>query len=596
MCGFLITNKTNSDNQVFTNALEKISHRGPDNTKVISYKNIKFGFKRLSINDLTNSSNQPFEDDQYIFVFNGEIYNHNNLNYSFNLNVNKNSDSIVLFELLKQKKEKALFELNGMYSFVLYEKNNNSIFASRDIFGEKPLYYSFSNNGDFVFSSEIKSLLPFIKNIDFDDSQIINYFKNSYSDIGKTIYKGVYSLPPAHYLIFKNNNLIIKKYWNTPEVSNDNISFDINKNKVKNLLTHSINRQLNADVDVGLFLSGGIDSSLLLSLSERIGKKLKTFSFTFFDDENDDLNFINEITNQFSTDHHNFNFQNEDLLKNIVEIQSFHDEPFPDSSCLPLYVLSKKASNYVKAAITGDGADEIFLGYTNWFSRIRDIMKYSKFSNNKFLNKAIFNFDFLNQSSLLKYFYLNNLNNESDIFNFTKSPFTLKKLVQLGLINNYPSHLNSRKIDREKLFELFKHEIIDNYLPSNILYKSDRMSMAHSLELRSPFLDKKLVEYSLTLQNHINYENNIGKKILRELLKELRVSSKIYRRKKSGFGAPISKILSNKTVNEALKDMLLNKNAKIFKYINHIEVFKDLDLLDHKVWYYFIFELWLNSR
>ena len=483
-----------------------------------------------------------------------------------------------------------------MYSFVLYDKHNNSFFASRDIFGEKPLYYYISNDGDFVFSSEIKSLLPFIENIDFDDSQILSYFKNSYSDIGKTIYKGVYSLPPAHYLVFNNNNLTIKKYWNTPKVTNGNFSFNANKNQVKELLTQSVNRQLNADVDVGLFLSGGIDSSLLLSLSKRIGKKLKTFSFTFFDDENDDLNFINEITNQFSTDHHNFNFQNEDLLKNIIEIQSFHDEPFSDSSCLPLYVLSKKASNFVKAAITGDGADEIFLGYTNWFSRINEIIKYSKFSKNKFLSKAIFNFDFLNQSSLGKYFYLNNLNNESDIFNFTKSPFTLKKLVRLGLIDDYPSNLNFRKIDRVKLFELFKYDIINNYLPSNILYKSDRMSMAHSLELRSPFLDKKLVEYSLTLNNHINYENDTGKKILRELLKEFRVSSKIYKRKKSGFGAPISKILSNKIVNEALKDMLFNKNAKIFKYINHIEVFKDLHLLDYKVWYYFIFELWLNSR
>lgn len=596
MCGFLVTNKTNSDDQVFFNALEKISHRGPDNTKVISYKNVNFGFKRLSINDLTNSSNQPFEDDQYIFVFNGEIYNHDSLNHSFNLSVNKNSDSLVLFELLKQKKEEALSELNGMYSFVLYDKNNNSLFASRDIFGEKPLYYYISNDGDFVFSSEIKSLLPFIENINFDDSQILNYFKNSYSDIGKTIYKGVYSLPPAHYLVFKNNKIIIKKYWNTPKVSNDSFSFNTNKNQVKELLTQSVNRQLNADVDVGLFLSGGIDSSLLLSLSKKIGKNLKTFSFTFFDDENDDLNFINEITNQFSTDHYNFNFQNEDILKNIIEIQSFHDEPFSDSSCLPLYVLSKKASNFVKAAITGDGADEIFLGYTNWFSRINEIIKYSKFSKNNFLRKTIFNFDFLNQSSLGKYFYLNNLNNESDIFNFTKSPFTLKKLVRLGLIDDYPSNSNFRKIDRTKLFDLFKYDIINNYLPSNILYKSDRMSMAHSLELRSPFLDKKLVEYSLTLNNHINYENNIGKKILRELLKEFRVSSKIYKRKKSGFGAPISKILSNKIVNEALKDMLFNKNAKIFNYINHIEVFKDLHLLDYKVWYYFIFELWLNSR
>lgn len=597
MCGFLVSNKKKIDTKLFSFLLEKISHRGPDNTKIIKFKNIFFGFKRLSINDLSDFSNQPFEDDNHIFVFNGEIYNHKEIKLQNNFNIKTNSDSLVLFNLIKQKKEQSLKYLNGMFSFVFYDKENNSFFAARDIFGEKPLFYSFTKDGEIILSSEIKSILPLLEIVEIDKDQVLNYFKNSHVGINSTIYKGVYSLPPGHYLICKNKRLYLKKYWSKPLIDSSYILNKENKLNIKKLLIDSLDRQLDADVDVGLFLSGGVDSSLLLSLSKNLKKNLKTFSFTFFEDDNDDLKYLNKLTEKFSTKHYNFDLNNIDILDEIKEIQIIQDEPFSDSSFLPLYILSKNASNHVKSVITGDGADEIFLGYTNWYSRIHEIIKYKILNEIPLISKFLKTLNIFENKSFFKYLCINlDSRNSSDIFSYTMSPFTSKKLQKLGLLDNPNNKFDLKKYSSKELLDIFRNEILETYLTGDILTKSDRMSMYNSIEIRSPYLDKNLVSEVMKIPSNLLYDGKTGKKFLREILSENNIHESIYNRGKKGFGAPVKKIMQKKKVNEYIYDNLSNKNSNIYNYVNYDEVNNDLKKLDQKVWSYFIFELWLNSK
>lgn len=596
MCGFLGLTGNNVNHENFNFSLEKLSHRGPDNTKKIHSNDISIGFKRLAINDLSKNSNQPFDDHSAILAFNGEIYNHHDINLNNNYNVKNNSDALVLFSLIKEKMEKSLDEINGMFSFAFYDKKSKTLFAARDRFGEKPFYYSILNNGDLIFSSEIKAITAYVnQDFDLDLNQLCNYFKNSHVDTNKTIYQKIYSLPPSHYLIYKKGNLEIKKYWKIDFKQKHNFNYIDHKEKIKNLLFSAVEKQIQADVEVGIFLSGGIDSSLILSIASKLKKKISTFSYGFLDADNE-LKQANELSLFYETKHYAFDDKNVDYLNIITKMQNVFDEPFSDSSCLPLFLLSEKSSNYVKSVITGDGGDEMFLGYSNWYSRIDEIKKYSKINKIPFLNKLINYSDSFNKSSIKKYLNLiNHSKNDSELFNYSKSPFNYSELIKLGLLNEDTEKVNLL-FPSSDLLSSFRIESINSYLPGNILLKSDRCAMANSLELRSPFLDLNLVNSSFEIPNDHLYKNNQGKIILREILQELGVPSNVSQRKKRGFGAPVHRILSDKKVNEALHDSLGNKNSKIFNYLNFSEVQKDIHNLNQKVWTYFNFDLWLNSR
>ena len=592
MCGFIGLISEQIDKKKFEESLDIIKHRGPDNTKILFDNRVCLGFNRLAINDLSINSDQPFDDKYSSMVFNGEIYNFKDLNRLYNLNARDNSDALVLYELIKIKREKALQEINGMFSFAFYDKKNNFFLAARDKFGEKPFYYSLLDNGDLIFASEIKALKQYLKHLKIDIIQVKNYFKQSYPDIDKTIYQNIFSLPPSHFMTYKNNKLEIHEYFYSNSTSYEILDYERAKKNLKSFISNSIKKRLEADVEVGIFLSGGIDSTLVLSLASQMKKNLSTFSFGFKNSKNE-LKEAQYLSSMYNTKHYSIDDTDVNLLNLIIKMQSIFDQPFSDSSCLPLYVISKKASKYVKSVMTGDGGDELFYGYTNWYSRVDEIFKYMKLKKIPFA-KQIIKANFFKDSSVNKYLNLiYNSNNIADLFSYLKSPFSYHKLVKLGLIHN-PNQNPIKINDKDTIKKLIKNEIIRSYLSNNILVKSDMCSMANSLEIRAPLLDYELFNYVNLLPYEYFINKNYGKKILRDLLSDMNIPSNVIKRKKQGFGSPVKNILQNKQVNEAMHDSLLNKNSKIFNFIDFDEAQKDIKYLDQKVWTYFNFDLWLN--
>ena len=438
MCGFvgIISNKN-----ILTNTLEQsinsIIYRGPDNKRILQSENYNFAFCRLAINDLSEKSNQPFQNNEAILLFNGEIYNFKELNKSFMLKSIENSDTSTLFELLNNKKnEDVLKELNGMFSFAFYNKKDKELFCARDRFGEKPFYYSIINQNTFIFSSEIKGILNtgLIKPT-INPNNIFLYLKNSNLNNNQTIYKEIFSLPPGHYLKFKGDKLEILDYSVKKEknlINFDEVSIILNFEK---MFSDSIEKLLYASVEAGVLLSGGLDSSMIVSEASKLQKKLKTFSYGF-SEGNNELKYARYIADKFKTEHYEFFDKDINVADMIILMQQIYDEPFSDTSNIPTYLISKLASRHVKVALTGDGADELLLGYSNWNKRV---FKLNEVENSLLNNIFDLNFENKLVKNLTKYsIYLKYLkilyqsDSEEIAFTNLKSIFNDADLFKLG--------------------------------------------------------------------------------------------------------------------------------------------------------------------
>jgi len=572
MCGFVgILSNKHVSKDILEKSINSISYRGPDDKKILQSDYYNFAFCRLAINDLTEKSNQPFVDNNKILVFNGEIYNFRDLNYSFNLQSHKNSDTSTLFNLLNLKgNQEALKELNGMFSFAIYDKKKKELFCARDRFGQKPFFFSIIDNETIIFSSEIKAILcsglikPSI-NIKF----LYNYLQNSY-DNEQTIYNEVLSLQPGHSLSFSKNKVEIKKY----SVKKNDYFQEIKEMDVidnfEKLFSNSIEKQLNASVETGVLLSGGLDSTLIVSEAAKQKRNIKTFSYGF-SEGNNELSYSKQVAEKFSTDH--FEFFDKDLkVADMINLmQKIYDEPFSDSSNIPTFLISKLASKHVKVTLTGDGADELLMGYSNWHNRIFKLKEIqdstlSKIFNINFKNKIIQKFT--KYSLFLKYnkIIYESVNEKSALKKLTSS-FTDSDLLNFGLKTDIKY---SKKNYSGELLKLFYEECINDYLPNNILYKSDRASMFNSLELRAPFLDEDLSNMLLSMEQKFKIDKNkITKKILRIILKKRGLENNIYSRNKMGFGSPINKWLKRDDVFSLKKSTLLDKNNKMYNFLDY---------------------------
>ena len=574
MCGFvgIISNKN-----ILTNTLEQsinsIIYRGPDNKRILQSENYNFAFCRLAINDLSEKSNQPFQNNEAILLFNGEIYNFKELNKSFMLKSIENSDTSTLFELLNNKKnEDVLKELNGMFSFAFYNKKDKELFCARDRFGEKPFYYSIINQNTFIFSSEIKGILNtgLIKPT-INPDNIFLYLKNSNLNNNQTIYKEIFSLPPGHYLKFKGDKLEILDY--SVKKEKNSINFDEGSiiSNFEKMFSDSIEKLLYASVEAGVLLSGGLDSSMIVSEASKLQKKLKTFSYGF-SEGNNELKYARYIADKFKTEHYEFFDKDINVADMIILMQQIYDEPFSDTSNIPTYLISKLASRHVKVALTGDGADELLLGYSNWNKRV---FKLNEVENSLLNNIFDLNFENKLVKNLTKYsIYLKYLkilyqsDSEEIAFTNLKSIFNDADLSKLGF--NYEIVSKKKKFDKKKLLNSFSQYCISNYLPNNILFKSDRASMFNSLELRSPFLEKNISNMLLSIPIKYKLKNkDLTKNLLRIILKKRGVSSFVTNREKKGFGSPIKKWLKRKDIHDLKNSTMIDKNNKMYNFIDY---------------------------
>lgn len=629
MCGINgIINNSNKEKGFLKSELTKMNelifHRGPDDDGFYfdssESASVAMAMRRLSIIDL-NTGNQPIytNDKNMAIVFNGEIYNYRILRQQLEnagATFKTASDTEVILKLYEHKGVAAFKELDGMFAFSIHDKTKNKVIIARDFFGEKPLYYT-KTKTDFIYGSELKSVINYLPNKPDICSEGLNlYFRLTYIPAPYSIYQDILKLPPNHFIDFdlSSYNFTIHEIEKQKPIVKQNISFNDAKKEVYNEVIKSVESRSIADVSLGTFLSGGVDSSVVTHcLAEISNEKIETFSIGFEKKSFDETDKSQIVAKLVNSNHHEFIVKEEDFKNGIDEILLNFDEPFADSSALPTYLVSKHASNYVKVALTGDGGDEMFGGYNKY---------YMGKLNNKYtsiVSKSIHNQIVKLSSQLLntkddnrgKRFKLNRLlkafnYDGNQYWNIISLAFTDEEKSKLlktnSLIEDTFSELKTRyKQHNPKNLTDFRMVDKNVSLEGDMLVKVDRTSMLSSLECRAPFLNKAIWNLTNSLPENYLLKGWNKKYILKEAFAD-KFAPGFLDKSKQGFGVPVGDWLRG-----SLKDELesyiepkliesqgvFNSNFIIELVKNHISGKEDNSL---RVWSFYVFQKWyLNT-
>ena len=570
MCGIYLTNIPYNDDVVI-NKLNSISFRGPDYTGVKKVNDLTLGHLRLSILDLDERSHQPMIHDNFHIVFNGEIYNYKDIKSELlekGHQFNTESDTEVLLIGYKEWGEEILQKINGMFAFCIYDTITNKIFSARDRLGVKPFYY-YWNDGKFEICSQIR---PLLENKSVNEEAISMFLDCMFIPSPYTIVDDVFKLPPGNSMTIDLNTqeFDIKEYWNLKNVKIKNIPYDEAKNRLHNLLTDAVKIRLQSDVPIGSFLSGGIDSSLVSSIASKISKeKINTFSIGFEDPKYDESKVAEQFAEIIGSNHKTTICSPKDILNLIPKLTEVFDEPFADSSALPSLLLNEVTTNYVTVALSGDGGDESFIGYSH----------FASLDNNEYIMNIPYGIrKFLSKPFLLKLFGLNshrvkNALNTKSKNDFIENIFSRKGFLLKEKRQDYMKHYQGYKKWSNNFLQKAADLNIKLWLENDSNVKVDRASMAYSVEVRSPFLDYRIIEFARSLPMSYKYEKGKQKKILRDILKEY-IPEDVFNQPKKGFAVPIGDWMRNELKEEfmaALNDTFLNKvpnlNVKKFKKI-----------------------------
>ncbi len=591
---------------------KSINYRGPDGGGELILNNFGIAMKRLSIIDLT-SGNQPMThpDYQVSIVFNGEIYNYKELkleliqrNYIFYTN----SDTEVLIVAYVAYGLDFIHKVKGMFSFCLIDLKQNITYIFRDRAGEKPLYYM-NLNDKFIFSSELKGILSTLNSkLKLNKIALNQFLQLRYIPSPLTIFEGIYKLKPGHYLKLNENKIEELCYWKlTPNDFDNDKSIDVWSTELFDLMESSVSESLEADVPVGVFLSGGIDSSIVTAIAALKSKtKINTFTIKFKEKEYDESKRAYLVAKKFNTNHKEILIKSEDFLGNLNELLSLMDEPFADSSLLPSYVISKEAKKYVKSIITGDGADELFAGYNKY-----SIFYYSNLFKKtpKFIQKLIIIFiSKLNRSSLTykkisKVINLSKLSDYDKVIGSMVYGFNKDQLPKL-LSRNYFEE-NSIQFLYDKLNQSKYNDIIgkvlnldfETILEGDMLAKMDRASMYASLETRAPFLNRDIIEFANNLPSKFKILKNNKKLILKNAFSKL-LPKKTLKFYKKGFSIPLSEWFKNNLKAEFQSligaDFIVKQGIFNFDFIKKIYadyIENKFDYVD-QLWTIYVFQKW----
>jgi len=556
---------TNSDKAFLRPLSMLMSHRGPDasNVEVTAFKNkyIHLAHNRLSIQDLNILANQPMENEKFLIVFNGEIYNHLEIRSEINMQSFKtHSDTeTLLYAFSEFGIERTIKKLIGMFSIALFDKESEKLYLIRDRVGIKPLYWTYQND-EFAFSSELKGLPAQFKN-NVSNKSLIQFMSLGYTPGQNSYYEGINKLEPAHILVFDGKNISVNRYWDLPN-ERHKLTYDDAVIQAEELIRSSIKYRLLSDLEVGSFLSGGVDSSLVSAIMQQeSSQNIKTFSIGFEDPKYDESIYAKEVARYIKSDHFEYKFKAEDALNLIEKIDYHFDEPFGDASSLPMMLLSKKTKEHVTVALSGDGGDELFLGYDRYFLTQNYYNKFNaippllrrvfssicKVSGQDKLEKIAYPLKHLSKENLYSVLYSSIKPWElSNIFSkeFIYEAFGKEEVSLSDLQNTSIKGLDF--IDSLSRLDFYR------YLSDDILTKVDRSSMAYSLEARVPLLDHRLVEFAYSLPTELKLKNG-PKSILKDVLYK-HVPRELIERPKRGFSVPLKHWFRNE-----LKDALIDK-------------------------------------
>ena len=642
ICGIISYDGLSVRQELLRKMCQAFSYRGPDDEGVYTSEQtagqgqkvtVGLGHKRLSIIDLSAAGHQPMsnEDGSVWITYNGEIYNFKEQRAELQAKghaFKSHTDTEVILHLYEDEGPGCVHRLNGMFSFAIWDEKRSRLWLCRDRIGIKPLVYYWDGK-HFVFASEIKSLLsnPFIpRKLDYD--ALLLYLAFSYVPAPYTIFRGIRKLEPGHSLILEKGGLQIEKYWDVPQELDLNASSpsfysqeEIIKKSLYEYLSEAVRKRMIADVPLGAFLSGGIDSSIIVGLMARhADKPVKTFSIGFKDDKLfDETHYAREAAKLYKTDHHEFKLTYRDMLDALPDVLSTFDEPFADSSAIPTYIVSKETKRHVTVALSGDGGDELFAGYRSylgeyWYKKymmipaiLRDglIERFSRTLPDSRDARAM---EYIRR---LKKFIGSTKGAFPERVMSLKAVFPQKfrkdLLFATGLGGNISegdlpleivkNRLSSYRGDR--INKILYSDLKDS-LPGDMLTKVDWMSMKNSLEVRVPFLDHNVVEFAFKISGSLKLRKGKTKYLLKETFKDLLPPS-LYNRPKAGFEIPISRWL--KTDLRFLIDKFLDEEKIREQGIFEYKIIKNLiqDLLGNRrdtswmLWNLIVFESWYEN-
>ena len=601
MCGFVgFCDDSKNKKKIIRDMADIIKHRGPDSDGYYVDNNIALGFRRLSIIDLDKGSQPIFnEDKDKVIVFNGEIYNYKEIREELKSKGHKfstNTDTEVILHGYEEYKEDILNKLRGMFTFVIYDIKEKSLFGARDFYGIKPFYYYYDNE-NFLFGSEIKSFLGspnFKKELNKD---MLSQYLTFQCSIGEdTFFKNTYKLLPGHYFIYKDKELEIKKYYEVKLEPNDDKSLDEWVSGIREVIDNSVLAHKVSDVEVGSFLSSGVDSSLIAKLSSVD----KTFTVGYDNKKYSEIDYAKEFSDKINVSNVSKKISKEEYFKEFSNVQYYMDEPLADASAVMLYFLSKTASKHVKVCLSGEGADEIFGGYNiyhepysvSWYNKIPYfIRKCIGILVYPFRNYTGFNFLY-RRSKKIEDRYIGNA--------FIFEPNDAKKIVNFNYGNKTYKDFTKSYYDKvSDLDVVTKMQYIDFnfWLIYDILLKADKMSMANSLEVRVPYLDRKVIEYASKLPSKYKIVGNETKYAFRKVAKE-ELADKVADKKKLGFPVPIREWLKEDDVYQEVKNIFLEseyffKPKKIIKLLDDHRTGKRDN--SRKIWTIYTFLVWYQE-
>ena len=572
--------------------IRSIRYRGPDFQDVYFKDQVCLAHARLSIIDVNPRSNQPFFNatKELAIVFNGEIYNFPDIKKEL-LNTNKynfvtTSDTEVLLAAYEEYGIKCMQKIQGMFAFAIYDFRKGELFVAKDRMGKKPLYYSECTDGTFVFASEIKAVMshPSVKK-QINLEAVNQYLTFDYIPAPNTINENVFKLNPGQYLIIKNGKITAKEnYWKPEFETNDKITFNESLEKLDHLLNAATNCRLMSDVPLGVFLSGGLDSSTVAYYAQKNStSQIKTFSLGFEDKSYDEQIFARQVADFLKTKHHMQILTPKITLEVMGEIFPFMDEPFADASIIPTYYLSKFTRQHVTVALGGDGSDELLAGYPTFIAdKFKSAFQHLPGSFIDVLNSIAnllpvsdknISFDFKLKQFLQGFQSTKNHIHQLWLGSFTpvkKALLFRKEIFEdltdkkgLGIID---FHFNNNiKGDFNKLTNYY----YQTYLHDDILTKVDRSGMYNSLEVRSPFLDINVVAFLNTLPKKYKQKGFEGKYLLKKLMEGKLPDNIIYRSKK-GFGIPLSEWIRKDLRNEIHDTLLIDDHLFNIGYIENL--------------------------
>lgn len=615
MCG--ITGYFSASEKFDRNTLEKmtsaLAHRGPDAAGYYlnEQQSIGLGHRRLSIIDLSTAANQPMfsHNGRYVMVFNGEVYNFQEIAKQLNIQPKTTSDTEIILEAFVQRGAECVHLFNGMFAIAIYDVAEDSLYLFRDRLGVKPLYY-FNDGANFCFGSEIKSLLQsdFVRSaVTVNKASVSNFLYSGYIPEPYTIYNEVKKLPAGSYALVKGGSFLITNYWKPEEKISETVISDFSsaKRQLNDLLISSVRYRMISDVPFGTFLSGGIDSSAITAIAQKISPQpINTFSISFKEAKYNEGEYARQVAKHLNTKHHEFTVTQTDALALMDRMLTAYDEPYADSSAMPTMLVSKLARQHVTMTLSGDGGDELFMGYGayTWAKRLNNPLvralrqpiaiglstmgnrykraaKVFSYTNHERIKSHIF--------SQEQYFF-----SEAELEDLLLAPYTVSIL--------FDESFNSlkRKLSAEEEQALFD---VKCYLKDDLLTKVDIASMQFSLEARTPFLDYRVVEFALNLSQNLKVKNGVAKYLLKQVLYDY-VPQQIFERPKWGFSIPLVHwlkkelyyLIENYLNEEVIQTCGIVQYTAVKRLVRQFE--EGEDYLYNRLWVLIVLHKWMKEH